>query len=546
MINLKEALREITKEGKAFSKVCIVREVFPDSRTCTVEPVDAEGYDKDLGNPENYIYDIKYSPDVKVEVDTPEEGSLVYVQFFNSAEGFITQLSTTSKTVLGGGLLTVSKGSPVINTENKNSIFILTPEGTITDLPGQSGVVSVTPNGLVSADLPLNSFRTPQGALISNNKCNINLVAPPCGKILIGKSEERIVNEFNTSIVKRSEDLDAIETARLKEKKARLLYDIWRFPLFEEAGENQLEAIKNLPSLFKPADIDADPEIAEFYTEIIDNYRNYYTNLEAYSEYDNIGFAGKSLYLLSKYDLFFMEYLHNTIEPEDILLNDEVRNKFENLKKQGSLEEILVTDAIEGLLLLPTAALTQFTIIKSLREQLTNFMKDPNNAFWVYYYGGKEGTYEYMFQDIYRILSDPEVTYFKIANKVNLYFGGKGYEENWDKFLATPDNYPTSALYVGEEFRLSKVGGTVELTLNKIASELRDSIDTITNTIVTDFSNIRTELNAIESALLTLGGITVTPVFTNELDINKTTLIDNLNNIQKDIDELLSSKYISE
>jgi len=151
---LRSLLKTVTAQPLPYAKLCVVRELT-EGNTVTVEPLEAPGFSMSAPNKANFIYNIKYSPDVNRFVFRPALGALVFITLTGPNSGFTLAVSESdlltlgddsSKIVLRSGDAQLS-ASAADATNDKSVLFLLSDRFRV-DLSGNKGMFDYTGNAL--------------------------------------------------------------------------------------------------------------------------------------------------------------------------------------------------------------------------------------------------------------------------------------------------------------------------------------------------------------------------------------------------------------
>lgn len=207
MSEIRRLLKKITdNNNNIYSKSCIVRELTANN-TCTVEPMDDVTYKLDTPNEDNYIYDVKYSPDPSKSVTPPKPGYPVFVIFFNNEDAFVASLSVTDSLTVGaeGEIVFTTKDTKISGTSsddsNVKSILLLLADRFRIDLAGNRGFYDYTGEHLWITDAGEFIFQNKCGNSIKINCDGISNIISNDSKFFLGKSgtmtEDIVSNDCN-------------------------------------------------------------------------------------------------------------------------------------------------------------------------------------------------------------------------------------------------------------------------------------------------------------------------------------------------------------
>jgi len=195
--DIRTLLNEITTNHQTiYANVCVIREVFDETNTCTVEPVNNVDFEENTPNIDNFIYDIKYSPKFDESTSMPSLGAYVFVIFDSPTSGFIVLSSSNDEIVIGGNgsskiVMKTKEGELGVNADdgNENSVMFILSDTFRIDLSYDRGLFEYTGKIFAVSDIDQFLFQTKCGNSIEI-KCPdgiFNTLAPN-GKFFLGKT----------------------------------------------------------------------------------------------------------------------------------------------------------------------------------------------------------------------------------------------------------------------------------------------------------------------------------------------------------------------
>jgi len=182
-MNLKESLKELTKQGYNTLELCYIRgEIDYINKTCTVEPVNRPEFKIEVnhnGYEPNFIKAVKYSPTKANKFIEPASNSFVVVGFTSKNDGYILLTEAITKLTVSGSTGTVDfsivEGKLRVEFTELLSKYQKTTEKGETELSGDRDIYATTING-------------------SQVKYSEDIDLLSVGKIRIAKQKNRVIN----------------------------------------------------------------------------------------------------------------------------------------------------------------------------------------------------------------------------------------------------------------------------------------------------------------------------------------------------------------
>jgi len=515
---IKKALKEIVKENIPYAKKCIVREVDETTNTCTVEPIDTDTFNESEGDISNYIYDVRYSP-INPTIKTTNnitttksnfyikvaKQAYVYVMFFNETDAFIVQTSEidTLNILANENGTGIKVSTPTDNSGSTITRTTISGDEIIMEVSGNT-MVQITPDKTYFNNVIDWQVLTTKGAIIKTKNCNIDLIVPECGKILIGKNVKTIDVKFKS----KYDDTDTTNATYYN------LYKNYIYVYINSALKQTTESgrlytgitnIKNdLEEFYSNALGVSLTEFDTLHNNTITVLTNIQNNTSDKLFLDNLYTTTKQIFDLKpsyrQYNTYANKY--------NYIFYADLKESIQNVDSLFSSTYILDTYKI-----LYNAILSFYSDELNMSELLTIMFSN---------YGG---------------LWDAIQT--KLINKI-------------DKFIADNEPYKNTDIQYNPDYDIVDFDMVeTDLTANSILTQLKESIEDIQNSTANDIQDILIHLTQIQVSLAAVNsalGIPAptTPFTTSELVNNLSNYQNKLDDIKSDIDELFADNVPDE